>query len=304
MILLRIILFLIDAIKQFLHKNCQYMAAAISFYALFSMFPLGLAVISILGFIIGTESSNETLAKEIADVLPISSDLIGSTMEGIISARAITGIASFVGLVWTSSAAFSAVRKGINTAWGVTTPRAFLWERIIDIGLVFAAGLLVLIILFTAPLIEIIRQIFEYTLPQNEIPADMIWGTIADLVSPLLAFISILILYRWLPNTKVKIIHVVPGALLASICFIIAQLGFIWYVGKLPVYNILYGAVGAIMALLAWVYISALIILFGAQITSMFHEYSTSSSKKSGILSFWTGFTRVRVKIVNVSANE
>ena len=304
MILLRIILFLIDAIKQFLHKNCQYMAAAISFYALFSMFPLGLAVISILGFIIGTESSNETLAKEIADVLPISSDLIGSTMEGIISARAITGIASFVGLVWTSSAAFSAVRKGINTAWGVTTPRAFLWERIIDIGLVFAAGLLVLIILFTAPLIEIIRQIFEYTLPQNEIPADMIWGTIADLISPLLAFISILILYRWLPNTKVKIIHVVPGALLASICFIIAQLGFIWYVGKFPVYNILYGAVGAIMALLAWVYISALIILFGAQITSMFHEYSTSSSKKSGILSFWTGFTRVRIKIVNVSSNE
>ena len=304
MILLRIILFLIDAIKQFLHKNCQYMAAAISFYALFSMFPLGLAVISILGFIIGTESSNETLAKEIADVLPISSDLIGSTMEGIISARAITGIASFVGLVWTSSAAFSAVRKGINTAWGVTTPRAFLWERIIDIGLVFAAGLLVLIILFTAPLIEIIRQIFEYTLPQNEIPADMIWGTIADLVSPLLAFISILILYRWLPNTKVKIIHVVPGALLASICFIIAQLGFIWYVGKFPVYNILYGAVGAIMALLAWVYISALIILFGAQITSMFHEYSTSSSKNSSILSFWTGFTRVRVKIVNVSSND
>ena len=304
MILLRIILFLIDAIKQFLHKNCQYMAAAISFYALFSMFPLGLAVISILGFIIGTESSNETLAKEIADVLPISSDLIGSTMEGIISARAITGIASFVGLVWTSSAAFSAVRKGINTAWGVTTPRAFLWERIIDIGLVFAAGLLVLIILFTAPLIEIIRQIFEYTLPQNEIPADMIWGTIADLVSPLLAFISILILYRWLPNTKVNIIHVVPGALLASICFILAQLGFIWYVGKFPVYNILYGAVGAVMALLAWVYISALIILFGAQITSMFHEYSTSSSKKSGILSFWTGFTRVRVKIVKVSSND
>ena len=304
MILLRIILFLIDAIKQFLHKNCQYMAAAISFYALFSMFPLGLAVISILGFIIGTESSNETLAKEIADVLPISSDLIGSTMEGIISARAITGIASFVGLVWTSSAAFSAVRKGINTAWGVTTPRAFLWERIIDIGLVFAAGLLVLIILFTAPLIEIIRQIFEYTLPQNEIPADMIWGTIADLVSPLLAFISILILYRWLPNTKVKIIHVVPGALLASICFILAQLGFIWYVGKFPVYNILYGAVGAIMALLAWVYISALIILFGAQITSMFHEYSISSSKKTGMLSFWTGFTRVRIKIVNISSND
>ena len=304
MVLLRIILFIIDAIKQFLHKNCQYMAAAISFYTLFSMFPLGLAVISTLGFIIGTETSNETLAKEIAEVLPISSDLVGNTMEGIISARAITGIASFIGLVWTSSAAFSAVRKGINTAWGVTTPRAFLWERFIDIGLVFAAGLLVMIILFTSPLIGIVRQIFEHTLPQNEIPADLVWDTITSLVSPLLAFISILILYKWMPNTKVKIIHVIPGALLASICFLMAQLGFIWYVSKFPVYNLLYGSVGAVMALLAWVYISALIILFGAQITSMFHDYGTSSSKNPGILSFWSGFTRVRVKIVNISQND
>ena len=148
------------------------------------------------------------------------------------------------------------------------------------------------------------RQVFEYTLPQNEIPADLIWEMISRLVSPLLAFFSILVLYKWLPNTKVKIIHVVPGALVASICFILAQLGFIWYVSKFPLYNILYGSVGAIMALLAWVYISALIVLFGAQITSMFHQYSTSSSKKAGLLSFWTGFTRVRIKIVNLPQDD
>ena len=304
MVVIRIILFLSDAIRQFLHKNCQYMAAAISFYALFSMFPLGLAVISTLGFVIGTEASNEELAQKIAAVLPISSDLVGSTMKGIISARAITGIASFLGLVWTSSAAFSALRKGINTAWGVTVPRAFLWERIIDIGLVFGAGLLVLIILFTAPLIGIVRQIFQSTLPQNEIPADLIWETISMLISPVLAFISILVLYKWLPNTRVKIVHVVPGALVASICFICAQLVFVWYVSKFPLYNILYGSVGAIMALLAWVYISALIILFGAQITSMFHDFGTSSSKKPGVLSFWTGFTRVQVKIVTIPKDD
>ena len=116
MVLVRIILFTVEAFKLFLHKNCQYMAAAISFYALFSMFPLGLAVISIIGFLIGTDPQNTELAQEIADVLPVSNELIGTTMEGIVSARAITGIASFIGLIWASSAAFSVHGRGKTSA--------------------------------------------------------------------------------------------------------------------------------------------------------------------------------------------
>ena len=88
MILIRIVLFLCDAIKDFTHKNCQYMAAAIAFYTLFSMFPLGLAVISAIGFLVGPGAERAELAKDIANVLPVSSDLIGTTMEGIVSARA------------------------------------------------------------------------------------------------------------------------------------------------------------------------------------------------------------------------
>ena len=109
MVLVRLILFFNEAIRDFLHKNCQYLSAAISFYALFSMFPLGLAVISAIGFLVDPGAERADLAKEIADVLPVSSELVGTTMEGIVSARAITGIASFIGLVWASSAAFSAV---------------------------------------------------------------------------------------------------------------------------------------------------------------------------------------------------
>ncbi|MEC9365833.1 MAG: YhjD/YihY/BrkB family envelope integrity protein, partial [Chloroflexota bacterium] len=86
-----------------------------------------------IGFIIGPDSDRTKLAIEMAEVLPVSSDLIGSTMEGIVNARAITGIVSFLGLIWTASAAFGAIRKGINAAWGVTRPRPFLRERLIDI---------------------------------------------------------------------------------------------------------------------------------------------------------------------------
>ena len=294
MVLIRIILFTVEAVKLFLHKNCQYMAAAISFYALFSMFPLGLAVISIIGFLIGTDPESTELAQEIADVLPVSNELVGSTMEGIVSARAITGIASFIGLIWASSAAFSALRKGINAAWGVTMPRPFLRERLIDIGLVFCAGMLILLILFTTPIIGVVREVVENISPEGQIPADNVWDIISRLASPLLIFGSILLLYRWMPNTKIVINYVIPGALVVSIFFIAAQYVFIWYVKTFPVYNIVYGSVGALMALLAWVYFSSLILLFGAQATSMFHEYGISQTRPKGL-------SKARIRIVETN---
>ena len=124
------------------------------------------------------------------------------------------------------------------------------------------------------------------------------WDIVSGLVSPLLIFGSILLLYRWMPNTKIEIAYVIPGALAVSAFFIAAQYLFIWYVKTFPVYNIVYGSVGALMALLAWVYFSSLILLFGAQVTSMFHEYGTSQTRPKGFKNFCAGFSKVRIRIV------
>ena len=275
------------------------MAAAISFYALFSIFPLSLALISALGFFIGPQIDQAGLVKEIIDIIPASEDLISKNLEGILAARTITGIASFLGLVWASSAVFGAIRKGINAAWGVTTPRAFLTERMIDIGLVFGAGLLILIILFTAPIIEVIQEIVKAVSPNQELPINILWVLLSNLVSPILIFFSILSLYKWLPNTRVKAIYIIPGALLASVCLILSQMLFIWYVSTFSPYNIVYGSVGVLIALLVWVYISALILLFGAQLSSLFHDYANSVTRKKGAR-LWLGFSNVRVKVLPI----
>ena len=301
--LIRFILICIDMVNDFLGKNCPYVAGAIAFYTLFSMFPLVLAIISIWGFLLGPEVEQVELAEQIAEVIPISTEFIGQTMRGVASARTITGIASVLGLIWASSAAFGAIRKGINNAWGVTRTRPFLRERLIDLGLVAGAGVTMLLLLFLTPMTATVRQSLELVFPMVEFEG--LSRLISQVVSPVVSFGTFLVLYRYMPNTRVRFKEVWLGALAASLAFDGAKWGFLWYINTFPVYNVVYGAVGAVMALLTWVYVSAIILLFGALATSRYAKFAENlGSEVYGIRLLWMGLSRVRLRVMGMGEAE
>ena len=297
MYFVRFILLCTDAVNDFLGKNCPYVAGAIAFYMLFSLFPLVLAIISVWGFFIDPDVEESQLAREIAEVIPISTEFIGETVQGVASARAITGVASVLGLLWASSAAFGAIRKGINYAWGIRKTRPFLEERLIDFALVIGAGMLMVALLFVDPILSSFEEAAVFLAPDVDI--NFIFNLVAVVVSPALAFITFLVLYRFIPNTEVKIRDVWLGALVASIAFDGAKWGFLYYIRTFPVYNVVYGSVGAVMALLTWVYVSAIILLFGALATSRYQGFSAKVGRDVwGIRLLWTWLTRVRLRVV------
>ena len=212
MAFVRFILFCIECVNQFLDRNCPYMAGAISFYTLFSLFPLFLAIISVLGFILGPEAEQDQLASNLAKVLPVSSDYISQTVQGIVSARTITGIVSVFGLFWAATSAFGAIRKGINAAWGIKKTRPFLKERLIDFALVLAASLLILIVLFSSPTFTMLREITVRVLtPDTKHFTEILWNLIPNLLLPSLAFcafvfrIQLNIWFRWCNNCFVNL---------------------------------------------------------------------------------------------------
>jgi len=306
LIFIRLILFFIDITHDFLDKNCPFIAGAISFYTLFAIFPLFLAVISVLGFILGAQSKEEhlSLASQIADMLPVSSDYVSQTVTGVVRNRALTGVFSIIGLLWASTAAFGAVRKGINSAWGIKKTRPYFKERLIDFALVLGAETLLIIGLFSVPIIGVIKEATYLLAPESERFTHAIWDIGTQLVYPGLSFLTFLILYDLLPNTDVKIKNVWPGALLASVAFNIVNLGFVWYVQSFSErYNVIYGSVGAIVALLSWVYLSAMIILLGALITSRYSKYVEFMQENDNVAfrTLYTGFSRVRLKVVEAS---
>ncbi|MCH8108617.1 MAG: YihY/virulence factor BrkB family protein [Chloroflexi bacterium] len=297
MYFVRFVLFCTDTVNEFLSKNCPYIAGAISFYALFSLFPLALAIISVLGYVLGPNAEESKLARDIASVLPVSTEYIGDTLQGVATARAITGVASIFGLLWASTAAFGAIRKGVNAAWGIRRTRPFIKERLMDLTLVLGAGILVMFLLFVTPIFAFLNEIMEYIAPEAEL-AQRFLGLGGRLLTPIISFVTFIVLYRYLPNARVRFSDVWMGALAASIAFDVANWGFVWYVTRFPVYNVVYGSVGAVMALLTWVYVSAIILLFGALVTSRYAANVRRAKDLQGIKLVWAGISRVRLRVV------
>ena len=303
MYFVRFALLCIDMVNEFLRKNCHYIAGAIAFSMFFSMFPLILAIISIWGFFLGPNVDQVELAAELAEVIPISSGFLAHTVKGVASAKVITGIASVVLLMWASSAAFGAMRKGINTAWGIQKTRPFIKERLIDIALVTGAGILMVMLLFVAPMASSIHKGLSLVFP--DISYEFLSRVISQAVSPILSFSTFLILYRYMPNTEVRFRDVWLGALFSCLGFEGAKWGFLQYLNNYSVHNVLYGSVGAIMALLTWVYVSAIILLFGALLTSRYASVTRGVSfGVSGHRLMWTGLTRVRLRVVATGESE
>ena len=269
MFLVRLVMIIFYGINIFLTRNCHYIAAAIAFYTLFSFFPLVLAVTFFFQAIIGPNVDGLNLAKGIAGIVPVSTGFLVQTVEGVAGSRAVTGSLGVVGLIWASTSAFTAIRKGINTAWGIQKPRAFLKERLLDLGLAIGGGLVLMVLLYVSPVISLISELNPEILNRSEI-ISAIWILAQRLVLPIISFLAFLLLYKVLPNSIVTWRDVWLGALLSSLGFDLANWTFVSYVTNYPVYDLIYGPVGAVLALLAWVYVSATILLFGAMVTSFY----------------------------------
>ena len=267
------------AVNDFLGKNGPQLSAAISYYALFSLFPLTLAVIFGLSFFLGP-GSIEDLAQRAAEQAPVSKKTVSDVLTGTLSSRSLAGFAGIIGLLWAGTAVFSSIRKGVNATWGITRPRPFLQERLIDISLMLGAAILMLVSIFSTAVLAYLREIVEFITSETHINGDLLWDRLASLIPPALSFIVFVGIYWFLPNTNVKLKEALPGAIAATVAFEVVKNAFVWYVRNYSVYTTVYGSVGSIVALLTWVYVSAVILLFGSLITYRYASYRAAKARE------------------------
>ncbi len=265
---------LASAAKEALKPDTAITAAAIAYFALFSLFPITLLSISIASFSLGPLMDQQLIIQKLEFVAPAVGQLLGKNIDEIIEARGpVTGIA-LLGLIWSASTIFYMFTHTLNEIWGVTRRRAVWKRRGLAILFVLAfVGPALFVVSFAGSMITHLRA----WLPDSIISMG---GGVSWVLAVFLDITLFMVLYMILPHGTSTWREILPGAIGAGLLWELAKKAFLSFVSTyISVSNLVYGSVAAIIAFLAWAYLSGLIFLFGAYLSVSYFQLKKQSKE-------------------------
>ena len=263
---------LVHAVQTFGRADAAEAAASIAYYALFSLFPLLLFLVTIGSSVLEIKQVEQKVLDYTASTLPAAQDLVQKNIDQILAQRGAVGLVSIVGLLWAATSVFTILIRNINKAWHSARPHNYLKRRLMGVIIVgILTVLLVLSLLSTTifkllPWLDVQTSLWRESIPLYE---TLIWKIGSRLVPWFFTFVMFFGLYHWIPNTKVRVSEAIWGALVAAIAGEITKSGFTWYLASGVVkYQLVYGSLGTLVVLMLSIYLSSLIILFGAHLSA------------------------------------
>jgi membrane protein len=270
---------LIHAFHRFDENDLFTSAAAMSYFGLLTLFP---ALLLLLALSNRTTAGAEMLTQ-IMQAYPGSRDFLRATIRSLSTVGTAGVITCLAVVLWAGSWVFVVIERALNRIWR-TKPRGFLHGRLLTVGMIGAVGvLLALSVLVTSILVTL--QQYANKLPLRVLQhyswimmlGSAFWQLIFLSLSMLVTFTLFTVVYRFMPNSAVSIRDTVPGAVLGGLLWETAKYVFAWSLQYFH-YDQIYGSVGAVVAVLTWGYVSSLILLFGAQLTEVFHREHPSEA--------------------------
>lgn len=251
--------------REFSEDDCLHMAAGVAYYALFSLFPLLLGVIALLGAAIEPQEVQKQIVELSADYFPGSADLVAGTLAQVVSERRTLGLLALLGFLWSGSAVFAAIRRSLNRAWDVPQ-RPLLKQKLVELAMMIGVGSLFITSMGTGAMLRFVDEVAAVLGQQPTLGREIALNAYSFAT----IFAVVLLMYRFVPNAKVRWSDIWPAALLVAVLFEAGKRGFMWYLETqaLQSYSLTYGPLAAVMVLLLWTYVSALVFLTGAEMAS------------------------------------
>lgn len=243
-------------------------AAQLSYYWLFSLFPLLIFLTALLAYL-PIPSNLDLWFVGLSKVLPADAfNLVDQTFRQIISQRR-GDLLSFSILValWASSSGMDAIISLLNKAYDSATPRAWWKERLLAICLTLGLGVFILaaltLIFFGESLGLRLSNHFGFGLLFETIWKLALWPLVSSLI-----LLGVDLIYYFAPNIRHDWRWFTPGAVFAVACWLLISFGFRYYVSRFGYYNATYGTLGGVMVLMLWFYLTGVVILVGGEINS------------------------------------
>ncbi len=266
-------------------KNLFLVAGGVTYYVLLALFPALLALVSLYGLVFD-RAQVEKQVNAMSGVLPESArQLISTELHQIVSssggALSIGAVIAVLFALWSASRGMSGMMSGLDIAYGETETRSIIRFNLIALGLTL--GLLVGGVISIA-LVAVLPAVTAAVQGAGG-GGIMKWVVLIVEWPVLLAFIMFLLalLYRYAPDRRAPQWRwATPGAVVGGVLWILGSILFSVYVANFSNYNATYGSLGAVVVLLTWLYLSAFVVLLGAQINAETERQTKKDSTIDG----------------------
>ncbi|MBV4490413.1 YihY/virulence factor BrkB family protein [Pseudomonas oryzicola] len=271
---------LVRTVKEFLDDEMSTYASALAYQALFSLFPFLLFLIALIGFLhlpdffswLRLQSELVLPPQALEQVNPVI-DQLQQSKGGLLSVGIVIAL-------WTASAGVRLMMSAMNAAYDVPEGRP-AWKRM-PLSIFYTVGLAGML-LVAAALMVLGPQVMEWIAAQVGMQEYIVilWTVLRWPVIVILLMVAVAVIYYVMPDVKQEFRFITPGSVLAVVVWIVASLGFAYYVKTFADYNAMYGSIGAIIVLLLYFYISAAVLLLGAEMNAVI-EHMSSEGKNPG----------------------
>jgi len=258
---------LIRAYLEGRRDHAKDMSASIAFFSFFSIFPLLLGVIAGGSLFVEASELQSRLETLLSDAFPAGTDFVTNNVDALFRLRGAAGLVSIAGLLWSASKMSGAVNRGINQALGLKRTYAFYWSPVRNLGMTITVSILLFCPLVFSTAVELFPRLdFGFLGNWMENVLTFADGHVSSFV---VVFSVLTLLYKFVPYRRPLWREVLPGAVVAGLLFELGKSGFVIYINNVGRFDAFYGPVSSIIVLLLWLYFSARVLLYGAELIAV-----------------------------------
>jgi membrane protein len=262
-----------DALGAWWNDNAPRLGASLAYYTLFAIAPVLLVAIAIAGFVFGEEAVRGEIVGQLDELVGQQGALaVQNLLEGASQHRSglLATIVGAITFVLAATGAFLELQTALNTIWRVKANpelnfRAYVMDRVRSFGLVIAIGFLLVVSLAVSAALAALGSWLGRRAPA----LPWLWSSLDLIVSVVGITALFAILYRFLPDVRLRWGDVTVGAFVTALLFTVGKFAIGFYLGHSSMASS-YGATGSILVLLVWVYYSSQIVLLGAEFTRIY----------------------------------
>ena len=269
----------VAVVRELGDDDATHMAASVSYYAILSLFPLVMGLSAIVGMVAASPDQQETVIDFITQYLPGSESFVRDSVAGVVKFRAAFGVGSVLGLIWTGSAVFGAITRAVNRAWDVEKVPPFYKDK--PRQLVMSLGVFVLFFFSLS-----MTTVFEWATTMDvgqwsleSLLGGRLFAVLFEIPATLVNFTVFAVAYKVLPNTETHWRDIWLGAIIAAVLFEAGKHLFLWYLDNYAGYDQVYGNIASVIVLMVWTYLSAFILILGAEIASEYERLKARAER-------------------------